>query len=140
MQIHEEWNSVPRQTRPFDDVPETLRRIKKKGHTIGLISNTDEDLRPFLAKDGLLPLFDAVLLSFEVGRIKLDPEIFLEAATGLKLRPRKCVHIGDDVTYDVEGAKAAGMTPILIDRKGRTEGSKLDGTLISSLNELLDLI
>jgi len=140
LQIHDEWNSVPRQTRPFDEVPETLRQIRMRGHAIGLISNTDEDLRPFLARDGLLPLFDVVLLSFEVGRIKPDPEIFLEAARRLKLRPQDCVHVGDDVTYDVEGARAVGMTPVLIQRRGLTEGSGLDVTVISRLNELLNFI
>lgn len=140
LQIHDEWNSVPRQTRTFDEVPEALRRIRMRGHAMGLISNTDEDLRPFLARDGLLNLFEVVLLSFEVGRIKPDPEIFLEAARRLKLRPQDCVHVGDDATYDVEGAKAAGMTPILLQRKGKAEGSGLGVTVISSLNELLDLV
>ena len=107
---------------------------------MGLISNTDEDLRPFLARDGLLPLFDVVLLSFEVGRIKPDPEIFLEAARRLKLRPQDCVHVRDDVTYDVEGARAVGMKPILLQRKGMTEGSGLDLTVISRMNELLNII
>ena len=140
LQVHDEWNSVSRRIRSFDEVPETLRQIRMRGHAMGLISNTDEDLRPFLARDGLLPLFDVVLLSFEVGRIKPDPEIFLEAARRLKLRPQDCVHVGDDVTYDVEGARAVGMTPILLQRKGMTEGSGLDVTVISRLNELLNII
>ncbi len=44
------------------------------------------------------------------------------------------------MTYDVEGARAVGMTPILIQRKGMTEGSGLDVTVISRLNELLNII
>ncbi len=53
----------------------------------------------------------------------------------LGLEPQEVVHIGDNYEADVIGAQAVGITPILLDRKGKAEYQ--DVICISSLAELI---
>jgi putative hydrolase of the HAD superfamily len=50
------------------------------------------------------------------------------------------LHIGDSYVQDVLGARAVGITPILLDREGKLTESHVDCLLIHSLHELLDLL
>lgn len=69
---------------------------------------------------------------------KPHQEIFLKALEVSGLRPEEVIHIGDSLTSDVEGASKAGITPVLLDRKG---GKTCDGiTVIHSLPEALPII
>jgi putative hydrolase of the HAD superfamily len=56
-------------------------------------------------------LFDAVVISGEVGLRKPDPEIFLLTARRIGLRPRQCVFV-DDLAVNVRGARAVGMVGV----------------------------
>jgi FMN phosphatase YigB (HAD superfamily) len=68
--------------------------------------------------DGLFPaeelteLFDAVVLSNEVGMVKPDADIYELVASKLGLQPEECVMI-DDIPANVSGAEAVGMRGIL---------------------------
>jgi epoxide hydrolase-like predicted phosphatase len=57
-------------------------------------------------------MFDAVVISGEVGLRKPQPEIYLMAAGRIGLQPSDCVFV-DDFRVNVEGAEAIGMTGIL---------------------------
>ena len=50
---------------------------------------------------------------------KPDIAIFRAALQRAGVRPEEAVHIGDSVHADVEGALNAGISPILLDRRGR---------------------
>jgi putative hydrolase of the HAD superfamily len=54
-------------------------------------------------------LFDAVVISGEVGMRKPEPRIFRHAVSLLGVSPAECVFI-DDVQANVEAAIACGMT------------------------------
>jgi putative hydrolase of the HAD superfamily len=62
--------------------------------------------------DVLERLFDAVLISGEIGLRKPDPAIYRRAASELDVPPAECVFV-DDFRANVEGAEAVGMTGIL---------------------------
>ncbi len=91
----------------------TLQRDKK----LALISNFDHPphVRALLTDLHLLPFFDAVTISGEVGVKKPDPRIFAFALAVTGLRPEEVVYVGDSIE-DVEGARAAGLQPIRIQR------------------------
>jgi putative hydrolase of the HAD superfamily len=57
-------------------------------------------------------LFDAEILSSEVGLTKPSPEIYRLAASRLGLDPAECVMI-DDIPDNVDGAMAVGMRGIV---------------------------
>ena len=80
---------------PYPDAVETLRGAKERGLATALISNISFDVRPHLARAGLLDHLDAVVLSYEVGLIKPDPRIFALACEKLAADPARAVMVGD---------------------------------------------
>lgn len=56
-------------------------------------------------------LFDAVVISGEVGLRKPDPKIFELAARQIGLQPKQCVFV-DDLAINVRGAAAVGMVGV----------------------------
>src|SRR5262249_10649419 len=78
-------------------------------------------------------LFDAVVISAEVGMRKPEERIFQHAAGLLGLAPEECVFI-DDLEVNVVAAEAVGMTVVLHDdpavtvaRRGEILGLPLTG-------------
>lgn len=63
-------------------------------------------------RDRFADLFDAVLISGEIGLRKPDAPIYLLAAQRLGREPRDCVFV-DDLPLNVEGATAVGMTGVV---------------------------
>lgn len=64
-------------------------------------------------------LFDAVVISAEVGLRKPDPAIFLLAAERLGLPPRACVFV-DDLDGNVAVARSVGMAGVVHRRAAET--------------------
>ena len=90
-------------------------------HRIALITNFDHPphVHTRLAELGLRQYFDAVVVSGEVGTKKPGPGIFTLALDKIGMAAEDVAFIGDSIEDDIVGAKAIGMTPILIERKGR---------------------
>jgi len=100
----------------FPHIPETLARLKADGYAIGLVSNTGRTwgryLRQVQDRLGIGKYFDARVFSDEVGIRKPEAGIFEVALSKLGLPPEHVVHVGDDVTADIAGAKGHGMRAI----------------------------
>ena len=101
-------------------------RARAHGLRTGLLSNADglatnglagNGLGPHglatigLAANGLGSVFDAVVLSGEVGFGKPDLRIYLLAADRLGLVPEQCVFV-DDLASNVRAAVRAGMVGV----------------------------
>jgi putative hydrolase of the HAD superfamily len=87
-----------------------LRQLRRAGLRTCLLSNSwGPDGYP---RDQFPDLFDAWVISAEVGMRKPEPEIFLHAADLLGLPPRQCVFI-DDLEANIQAAGALGMTGVL---------------------------
>src|SRR5205823_5513205 len=95
---------------PDELMIEAVRRAHDAGVKTGLISNSWGP-SGFHESD-LVPIFDAVLISGEVGMRKPDAKIFLHAAEMLGLEPSECVFV-DDLEQNAEGARAVGMEGIV---------------------------
>ena len=104
---------------PFPDAAPALRDLRHRGLALVVVSNWDCSLRDVLARAGLAPLLDGVVTSAEAGARKPDPALFVVALRVARSDPAGAVHVGDSVANDVQGARAAGVTPILIDRDVR---------------------
>jgi putative hydrolase of the HAD superfamily len=110
-------------------------------HPLALVTNGMSDLqREKLARSGLERYFDAVIVSGELGVGKPDPAVFAAALDALGgAAPDAAVMIGDSVGRDVEGALAAGLRPVWVNRHGVAGG--VDGVpAISSLAGLPALL
>ena len=115
------WNKNTFLSKPFSDTISTLADLKKD-YKLVLISNTDNLSVPqLLDKFDLRKYFDEVILSCDVGILKTDKKIFLDATKKLKLKKTEVVMIGDSIPTDIEGAKNAGIRGILVDRKDKRE-------------------
>lgn len=90
-----------------------IRDLRSRGQKIGLLSNiaTNWIRDSFLTPDEQ-KLFDAMVLSFEVGLTKPDPRIFHLVCDHLDIKPEEAVFI-DDIDRYCQAAKAEGLKPIL---------------------------
>ena len=106
----------------YPEVREVLTALREQGLRLAVISNWDERLPLLLERLGLTPFFDAVVTSSEVGVEKPDGRIFTEALRRLGVEPGEALHVGDSPLDDVEGAIAAGMEAVRLDRGRRGGG------------------
>jgi putative hydrolase of the HAD superfamily len=105
----------------FDDVLPALDTLKKRGLTVGLISNIERNMSGVLDELGLSPRLDVVVTSVEAGANKPRPEIFRYALRQAGVRPPEAIYVGDQYRVDVLGARGAGLRGILLDRYGHHE-------------------
>jgi putative hydrolase of the HAD superfamily len=103
----------------FDDAVPALERLRGRGLVTGIVSNWDGRLSGLLAGLGLDALLDTIVCSAEVSLHKPDPRIFELACRKVGVEPREAAHVGDHYYADVLGAQVAGLTPILLDRRGQ---------------------
>lgn len=123
---------------PFPDAVPTLERIRGTGLRTGLVSNASELARRVLGNLDMERLFDAVVISDEVGVRKPDPRIFMIALDRVGVSPPRAVFLGDRPATDLAGAARAGIRGVLVDRRGTFPGSGF--TRIASLEGLWDLL
>jgi putative hydrolase of the HAD superfamily len=96
--------------RPAPEMVDAVRAARADGIRTGLVTNSWSTSH---YDRGLLnELFDAVVISAEVGLHKPQPEIYLLAAERLGQEPERCVFV-DDLRENCAGAEAVGMTSIL---------------------------
>jgi putative hydrolase of the HAD superfamily len=100
----------------YPEVQQTLIQLKAKGIRMGIISNFDSRLREIIANLGIAPFIEQVTTSWSAKAAKPDAKIFLKAAAEMRVAPSEAFHVGDSIREDVQGAKNAGMIPVLIDR------------------------
>jgi putative hydrolase of the HAD superfamily len=100
---------------------EALVQLHGEGRTLGLVSEMDGRVHAVLADFALAPLFDTVTLASHAHAPKRDGGLFAAALARAGADPRSAVHLGDGLETDVEGARRAGITPILFDPPGRTQ-------------------
>jgi putative hydrolase of the HAD superfamily len=96
---------------PDEPMLGAVRRARAAGIKTGLISNSWGEGLAY-DKAMLDELFDAVVISGDVGLHKPQPEIFLLGAERIGIAPEDCVFV-DDLRENCAGAEAVGMTAIL---------------------------
>lgn len=129
-------------------IPESvdaLRRLADAGVPMGVVSNASGQIEEVLRRSEVCQVGDGagvsvrvVIDSHVVGIAKPDPRIFepaLEHFTGIAAE--RIVYVGDSVTMDIGGARAAGLHPVLLDPYGDHEGADFD--TITSLGDVLAL-
>ena len=118
----------------FADVTPTLSALQARGLRLALVSNFDARLERICEGLGIARCFKVMAISSRVGRAKPDPRIFGFALEHLGLAAAEAVHVGDSETEDLEGARAAGLRSILIQRDASLSESS---ERIRDLRELL---
>jgi HAD superfamily hydrolase (TIGR01549 family) len=121
---------------PAPDATSALARLHASGLRLVVVSNSDGRLVELLERTGLSPYVDAAIDSQAVGVEKPDPRIFEIALAQVGGRPEEAAHVGDIYHVDVVGARAAGLTPVLIDPLDLQPHA--DCVRMRSLSELAD--
>jgi HAD superfamily hydrolase (TIGR01509 family) len=93
-------------------VRELLDLAHQRGLRVGIgTGNTVATLQHRLGRHGVFDRFDAVVTRVEVTRGKPAPDIYLEVARRLEVRPEACLVL-EDSAIGCEAALAAGMRVI----------------------------
>jgi putative hydrolase of the HAD superfamily len=109
-------------TRVIPGSTAALRQLEALGVGLAVVSNAEGTAEEQLRADGICQVgpgpgvpVTAVLDSTVVGVSKPDPAIFELALDALGVEPDDAIHVGDTPAADVVGARAAGVTPVLVD-------------------------
>jgi putative hydrolase of the HAD superfamily len=121
----------------FPDARPALEALRPT-HELALVTNGASCLqREKLAGCGLAEEdFDAVVISGDLGTGKPGREIFAHALGLLGVGADRAVMVGDSLKRDVEGAEAAGIRGIWLNRGGQRAPAPNGHTQISTLAEL----
>jgi 2-haloalkanoic acid dehalogenase type II len=104
----------------YPDAVETLTQLRMRKIKTGIVTNgLENDCEQILPKLGLTTYFDVIVSVESCGKAKPNKEIFLYAVDRLNVRPNETIFVGDSLRFDYEGAKNAGLKPLLIDRDGK---------------------
>ena len=104
--------------RPYPDALPALEELRERGVALVIASNWDCSLPDWLEPTGIMELVDGVVTSAEVGAAKPDARVFERALAVAGVASGEALHAGDKVDNDVEGARAAGVRPVLVQREG----------------------
>jgi putative hydrolase of the HAD superfamily len=126
--------------RVYPEVCETLERLCSLGYRLGVISDWGSALGPILRQLNLTQYFDCLLISTVTRYAKPSPQLYELALQRANAIPDYTIHVGDSYIYDVLGARATGITPVLLDRTGKLDPQQIDCFVINSLDELLKLL
>jgi putative hydrolase of the HAD superfamily len=123
--------------RPYPDVLPALAELREQGVSLVIASNWDCSLPDWLGPTGIMELVDGVVTSAEVGAPKPHPRAFERALAVAGVAPSEALHVGDKVDNDIEGAAAAGVRGVLLQREGEPPP---DVEAVRSLRELPALL
>jgi putative hydrolase of the HAD superfamily len=121
-----------------------LERLRAFGYALCVVSNTmrtpGTTLRRVLDHHGLLSYFSALTFSDECGIRKPDPEIFALTLRAVSVSPTNAIHVGDDPTLDVAGARAAGLRVVRVARESAGSDDPEPDATIADLSGLADAV
>jgi putative hydrolase of the HAD superfamily len=127
---------------PISSSVEALRCLHERGVPIGVVSNASGQIESVLRRVRVCQVGDGegvpvrcVVDSHVVGVAKPDPRVFSPALDVLGVPAERVAYVGDSVTMDVQGARAAGLEPVLVDPYD--DHPDADHARVRTLEELL---
>ena len=127
----------PKTWKLYDETREVLKTCRDLGLGVGMISNWDHRLLQLCDAFELTSFFDFMLISAIYGKAKPNQAIFLEAVRRSGFRAEECLHVGDSLEDDVQGAMSAGVCAVWLDRHARKSENQGHITVIQNLKELI---
>ena len=115
--------------RAYPDARPALLELRRRGLYLHCVSNWDCSLPEVLDQLQLGEQLHGVAVSALHGAAKPDPSIFAGPLRSAGCRPEEALHVGDTAA-DVDGAAAAGIAALRIDRSGNGQ--------ITSLGEIVE--
>jgi len=125
----------PESRRLYAEVPEVLQTLSEQGIRLGIITSRPL-AEPDLAALGIRGYFDPLIDAFAARSAKSQGHMFQLAAKVAEGKP--AWHVGDSYEDDIVGARAVGFRPVLVDRRGESDG--VDCPKVHGLQELVTLL
>ncbi|MEU7866926.1 HAD family hydrolase [Dactylosporangium sp. NPDC049140] len=104
--------------RPRPAALDVLKTLRGRGLRLAVLSDCGAELCQGWAGTAYAPLVDATVFSWEEGARKPDPRLYATAARRLGVAPGECWYVGDGGSREHQGARAAGMRPVLVTNAG----------------------
>jgi putative hydrolase of the HAD superfamily len=124
---------------PRPDALPTLRRLRARGHRVGLITNCTSEVPQLWRHSRLSPLTDTAVFSCAEGLRKPARAIYELAASRLGVDATDCVFVGDGADGELDGASSAGMHPILLRADDTHPPEAWDGPVIERLSDVISV-
>lgn len=112
--------ATPEAWEVYPEAPPVLAALRARHLKLAVIANWDDRLPSLLSALNLAASFDAIVTSFQVGAEKPDARIFAAALDRLGVPAATTLHVGDRQLEDYEGAQAAGLQALRLDRSKRS--------------------
>jgi HAD superfamily hydrolase (TIGR01549 family) len=110
--IYRGWEPIFARVRPYRRLRETLMEFRSRGLKLGVLSDFPAENK--LRSLGLDDCWDAVICSERIGFLKPAREPFDALAEKLGCPAGKILFVGNNHSYDVRGAKAAGFRTAIV--------------------------
>jgi len=125
-------------------VQQVLARLHKN-YRLGIVSNFYGNLDSVFKSINMDPFFEILADSTRLGVEKPDPRIFRYALREMELKPEQCLMVGDSISRDMAGARAAGMAHAWLFgerfKQGQPSETCCKGDLVlRSLDQLTELL
>ncbi len=141
------WSERNGRPLPKPEAEGTLFELKRRGYRLGVVSNSMSslDIPRSLDAFGWKDLFEVVILSSAVKCRKPAPDIFWEATSRMNIEPARCAYLGNRISRDVVGCKAAGFAlGMIVEPDGKPRLDESDQTtqpdaVIHLVSELLNI-
>jgi putative hydrolase of the HAD superfamily len=99
---------------PRPGVLDLLDRLRSADYRLGLISDCSSELCESWPETPYAPRIDAAVFSWQKGYRKPDQRLYEDVSAGLGVSPDQCWYVGDGGSREHDGARRAGMHPILV--------------------------
>jgi len=127
---------LPSYVRAFSDVMPVLDALDAAGIPYGAVSNNVHDYQRVKLDSAGLARVSVLVGTDTVGVPKPDPAIYLEGVRRLGTTPAETLFVGDNRLLDADGATAAGLRGVWLNRTGEVTAD-FSGREIDSLSRLL---
>ncbi|MFC1653954.1 HAD family hydrolase [Patescibacteria group bacterium] len=111
------WDELPLEDyiRHDSKITEIFSRLSRHRHFMVTNSNTMEQVERKLKLVGVLPsVFEKIVTTDKLDKVKPDPQPFMEALNAMALQPKNAVFVGDRLTTDIRGARNVGMKSCMV--------------------------
>ncbi len=125
-----------REVRLYPDAVPALDALSAMGYRLGLATNGNS----YPERCGLAGRFDLAVPAQDVGFSKPDARFYRAVIAAAGVPPGQIAHVGDSPVNDVQGAGAAGMRTVWLDRDRARDAAVRADVTISSLAELPDAL
>jgi len=127
------WEWIEGAKKAFDKI--------RSVYDVGIITNGFSETQWMkIDQFGFREMVDKIIISEEIGVMKPHPKIFDHATELVGLDRSEILYVGDSVSSDVKGGKAAGWKVAWYTSNPTKEGEELADIVFNDFKELLDYI